>query len=74
MMATSTGLIKYSCDIRQFTAQVQQVTASLEGLAAVIERNRERWYCTSPGDWPDKFALLNRYVRTGIEPTYIFND
>lgn len=32
------------------------------------------WWATLEGKWPDRFVLLNRYLRTGQEPPFIFND
>lgn len=41
---------------------------------AFVQAHREEWLTTLPGQWPDKFTLLNRYVRSDLEPPYIFND
>lgn len=27
-----------------------------------------------PGEWPDNFILLNRYLRTGTRPPFLFNE
>lgn len=43
-------------------------------LAEIINQHREQWLCEGEGQWPDKFSLLNRYVRTDLEPPFIFND
>ncbi len=53
---------------------IKSVTESLREIAEVIAGHREQWLCEGEGQWPDKFALLNRYVRTDHEPPYIFNE
>lgn len=64
-----------------FTQRMEQLALSsrwaarmLGKLRKVIETHRERWLCENEGQWPDKFSLLNRHVRTGCEPPFIFND
>lgn len=27
-----------------------------------------------PGEWPDNFVLLNRYLRTGVKPRFLLNE
>lgn len=57
-----------------FGDAIKCVTDALSEMAQVIEEHREQWLCESQGQWPDKFALLNRYVRTDYAPPFIFND
>lgn len=68
-------------DILQFTVACNSLAAStrfavaqLKCLADVINEHREQWLCEGEGQWPDKFVLLNRYVRTDYEPPFIIND
>lgn len=53
---------------------IECVTDALNEMTQVINKHREQWLCEGEGQWPDKFALLNRYVRTDYEPPFIFND
>jgi hypothetical protein len=56
---------------------------SLNALTLSMQRLAET-FCTlaasdllrviTPGAWPDQFTLLNRYLRTGVKPEYLFND
>lgn len=73
-MAMMTSSVVITCNMERLAAQVRRTTEQIKELSVVIERNCEHWHCTLSGDWPDKFTLLNRYVRTGVEPEYIFND
>lgn len=56
-----------------FNRSVQQATTALRSLSKLFE-DREKWYVITEGQWPDKFILLNRYVRTGLRPPFMFND
>lgn len=60
--------------VNQFEASARRARKSLSDLWNVIDKNREFRLVSGPGQWPDKFSLLNRYVRTGLEPPYILND
>ena len=31
-------------------------------------------WATMPGERPDQFTLLNRYLRTGVKPEYLINE
>lgn len=53
---------------------IRCLTNALGEMTKVIEEHREQWLCEGEGEWPDKFALLNRYVRTDHEPPFILND
>lgn len=53
---------------------IRCLTNALDEITKVIEEHRERWLCEGEGQWPDKFTILNRYVRTDYEPPFIFND
>jgi len=34
----------------------------------------EPLWAIMPGEWPDNFVLLNRYVRTGVKPGFLFSE
>lgn len=57
-----------------FAEVVQTTIDALKEMSRVIAEHREAWLCGGEGQWPDRFALLNRYVRTDLEPPFIFND
>lgn len=63
-----------SAGLLQFGQACEAVTAALRAFGVVIESHREEWTITLQGQWPDEFTLLNRYVRTGLRPPFIFND
>lgn len=66
-------VVRLSCDFYRFSRQVREVTASLAKLAKVFE-DRDKWFTVYEGQWPDKFVVLNRFVRTGLRPPFILND
>lgn len=57
----------------QFRLSCLQAIKGLNALAAVFE-DRDKWYAVCEGQWPDKFTVLNRFMRTGLRPPFIFND
>lgn len=57
-----------SCGLRSVTASCEYATVQLKQLGQVIDSLRPVWLVENGGDWPDAFTLLNRYLRTGIEP------
>lgn len=59
--------------LRSLADAGRMASKSLDDLAVIVNRHREQWLCTSPGQWPDVYALLNRYVRTNLEPPFIIN-
>lgn len=65
--------IKFQITTLQLRLAVLSATKSLARLAAVFE-DRDKFYVVCEGQWPDKFAVLNRFMRTGLRPPYIFND
>lgn len=36
--------------------------------------DRDKHYAVNEGQWPDKYVVLNRFMRTGLRPPFIFND
>lgn len=52
----------------------QEATKAFAQLAKLFAENRLIWLVTWGGEWPDKFVLLNRYMRTGCEPDYFDDD
>jgi hypothetical protein len=72
LMALETS-INLSIDMQRFQLQMFKVGEALDGLAKQFE-DRDKWHATVPGQWPDRYVLLNRFVRTGARPLFIFND
>lgn len=58
----------------QFGQACARAAIALNVFGSFIHSKREEWITIYPGQWPDKFTLLNRYVRTGLQPPFIFND
>jgi hypothetical protein len=56
-----------ACGIQSLSVSTEQAGRVMERLAATIRNNREQGLTTGPGEWPDKFTLLNRYA-------YLLND
>lgn len=52
----------------------KQTVRRLEYFHQVLQDMADNLHAQSEGQWPDKFTLLNRYVRTGLRPPFIFND
>lgn len=63
-----------SGDCARFNQQVRDTIKVLGEIGEQMRQHEEQWRCELPGQWPDRFTLLNRYVRTGIQAPYIFND
>jgi hypothetical protein len=69
---TTTAETRVACgNLKQ---AVESATESLQGLARFINAHEEQWRVELTGQWPDEFALLNRYVRTEVKAPFIFND
>lgn len=60
--------------MNSFADIVRMTTDALNEMAQIVAEHREQWLCEGEGQWPDKFTLLNRYVRTDYEPPFIFNE
>lgn len=69
-MATDNLILNLTVGFQLFTTAVQTATLALQKFN---EQLRVWLLLERGGEWPDKFTLLNRYVRTGIEPEY-FSD
>lgn len=65
--------IQFQITTLQLRLSVLKVIDSLNQLTKVFE-DRDKWYAINEGQWPDRFTLLNRFVRTGLRPPFIFND
>lgn len=50
-----------------------RATESIKMLGGIVQYLRPQWLLTMSGEWPDRFVILNRYLRTGVEPEY-FSD
>jgi hypothetical protein len=72
MMAQNNLLIDIHVITRKFQEAMTETTRRLNEFAKVFD-DRDRWYVANEGQWPDRFVLLNRFVRTGKRPPYIFN-
>lgn len=60
--------------MRSLGEAAERAAKGFSVLLNVITEHREELLCTGPGQWPDKYTLLNRYVRTDLEPPFIIND
>lgn len=60
-----------ACGLRRVAASAEAATNSLRafGLALI-----EVYAPVKPGNWPDGFSLLNRYVRTGVVPVVVSGE
>jgi hypothetical protein len=67
------GVIKIQVNLLQFQLATREVIRQLDRLAKVFE-DRDKFHASYEGQWPDKFVLLNRFVRTGLRPPFIIND
>lgn len=56
---------------RQAASSIAEAMIALQG-AHTIEASP--YWATERGEWPDKFTLLNRYLRTGVKPPFLFNE
>lgn len=65
--------IRFQISTLHFRLACLKAIKGLNALASVFE-DRDKWYAIYPGRWPDKFTLLNRFVRTGLRPPFILND
>lgn len=72
-MIDETIAIRLHISTLQFRLSCLQAIKGLNSLAAIFE-DRDKWYAVHEGQWPDKFALLNRFIRTGLRPPFILND
>lgn len=59
--------------VERFREALYRCQLQVEQLNRIWEERAHVWAVTE-GQWPDRFTLLNRYVRTGQEPPYLFND
>lgn len=59
---------------QRLSSAVASAVTAFQRMADFINKHREQWLCEGEGQWPDKFSLLNRYVRTDCEPPFIFSD
>lgn len=70
---TTQDMIGFSEAMRRMAASAEWAARGFRVLADIVAAHREQWLCEGEGQWPDKFSLLNRYVRTGLEPPFIVN-
>ena len=66
-------ITRINCGMEKFEEATRIVVTQLQQVTALFE-DRDKWYATQEGQWPDRFILLNRFVRTGLRPPFIFND
>jgi len=59
--------------LQTLSASCEAATAATKALGDVIQAQYPTWLIIEGGNWPDRFSLLNRYLRTGVEPEY-FSD
>lgn len=74
-MAEGTLQFNLSCvgaaeSMRQLNKAARQITKVFRDLT---DHLNPLW-AALPGEWPDNFILLNRYLRTGVKPPFLFNE
>lgn len=72
-MIDESVVIKFQISTLQFKLACLGVVDELAKLTVIFE-DRDKWYAINEGQWPDKFTLLNRFLRIGLRPPFIFND
>lgn len=70
---TTESSIRFHIACLNLRLAVHRSTEALGKLAKVFE-DRDSWHAVCEGKWPDKYTLLNRFLRTGIRPPFIIND
>lgn len=65
--------IRFQISTLQLRLAIIGVNRALKSLATVFE-DRDKFYAACPGQWPDEFTVLNRFMRTGLRPPYIINS
>lgn len=61
----------------QMKVAVQGFNDALNAMARAVHRLAikagmyDRYLAVLPGDWPDNFMILNRFLRTGRRPRWI---
>lgn len=67
-MGTVTGLrVDVGMDWEGARRSLETLQRNFDRLVVLMAR-RDRYLVTLPGDWPDKYVLFNRFVRTGRRP------
>lgn len=72
-MIDTSVVVHMSVAFEGFNRSLRQAAKALGDLGRLFE-DRNKWYAVNEGQWPDKYVLLNRFLRTGLRPPYIFND
>ena len=69
------GFAKIGVALESLARASRFATTQIKALDGVLRSfdTEENW-ATLPGEWPDNFTLLNRYLRTGVRPEFLFND
>lgn len=83
-MASGENTIQIRWDMTTLSEGLRGAAIAIEGLGRSAERvaNATRHFneiletkwAEWPGEWPDEFVLLNRYLRTGVKPPYLVNQ
>lgn len=73
-MITTQTLLSLKCTTDDLVTACKYAQEKLMELAEVLKKLREKWLPTAGGEWADKFVLLNRYLRTGVEPAYFSGE
>lgn len=66
-------VIKFQISTLQFRLATLAACKALAQFGKVFE-DKDKFYAIYPGQWPDEFVVLNRFMRTGLRPPYILND
>lgn len=62
-----------ACNLSQSVERLERFRKAVDVFNEVFA-DLDKWHAQVEGEWPDKFVVLNRFVRTGVRPPYIFND
>lgn len=69
-METAIFVQNCSAALNRLSLSAKQAIAAFEQLSAP----RVLWLPRIGGEWPDRFTLLNRYLRTDHEPEYFTDE
>lgn len=76
-MAESTINFRFAIDFTILADAMRNVEMSAQHAAQAFrdaDAAINPMWATLPGAWPDQFTLLNRYLRTGVKPEWLFNE
>jgi hypothetical protein len=59
---------------RALSLSTEAAAYELTLVGRAMDEMRPVWLVEQSGNWPDDFVLLNRYLRTGVEPDYFDSE